>query len=91
MMLAISGLATGLLVVGAVALMILLVYVVLDLFRRADLSTGARVTWIVILVLVPFAGSVVYLVLRAVRPPPPPRSDAPEVAPPGGDAGPTAR
>ncbi|TET54572.1 MAG: hypothetical protein E3J64_01685 [Anaerolineales bacterium] len=39
-----------------------------DLFIRRDLRAGARVVWLLVIVLVPLLGPLVYLVLRVTTP-----------------------
>jgi len=66
MALGLSGLASGLaVIVGSVVVMILWVVVLLDLFRRSDLTTAKIVLWIVVIVLVPLLGAIVYLLVRS--------------------------
>jgi Phospholipase_D-nuclease N-terminal len=40
----------------------------LDLFRRSDYGTGGKLLWLAVLVLAPFIGLFVYLLVRAARP-----------------------
>ena len=55
----------GILIVAAVVLFLVLwVRAVLDLFRRADLSAGAKVGWAIGMLIVPFIGLLVYTMLR---------------------------
>jgi hypothetical protein len=46
----------------------LVVYAVLDLVRRDDLSAAPKTAWIVAVVLVPLIGGVLYLIFRPTRP-----------------------
>ena len=55
-----------------------------DIFRRHDLSGGAKAGWFILVIIIPFIGTVIYLLRR-------PRSAAPEVtALPEGSAGQSA-
>ena len=66
MALALSGFVSGLLVIaGSVVVMILWVVVLLDLFRRRDLTKAKIVLWIVVIVLVPLLGAIVYALVRS--------------------------
>jgi hypothetical protein len=40
----------------------------LDLFRRSDYGTGGKLLWLAVLILAPFIGLFVYLLVRAARP-----------------------
>jgi hypothetical protein len=39
-----------------------------DLFRRSDYETGGKLFWLAVLILAPFIGLFVYLLVRAARP-----------------------
>jgi Phospholipase_D-nuclease N-terminal len=53
------------LILVAVALFLVLwVRAVIDVFRRADLTTAAKSAWAIIMLLVPFVGLLVYMMLR---------------------------
>lgn len=53
------------LVLAAVVLFLVLwVRAVIDVFRRADLSSGAKAAWAIIMLVVPFIGLLVYTLLR---------------------------
>lgn len=41
-----------------------LFYVITDLFRDRSLSTGAKVVWFIVLIIVPWLGSLIYLIAR---------------------------
>jgi hypothetical protein len=62
--LAFGAWATGLTVAGVAAL-ILAVAAFISLFRNADLSGGARTMWILIILLVPIFGSLIYFGVRS--------------------------
>jgi hypothetical protein len=58
-----------LLVTAAVVLwLVLWVGVVIEVVRRRDLSGGARVGWIVLVLVLPFIGLFIYALFRAARP-----------------------
>ena len=42
----------------------LLILVIIDVFRRDDLSAGAKAAWAIIVVLVPLIGGLVYLITQ---------------------------
>ena len=53
------------LVVAAVVLFLVLwVRAVIDVFRRHDLSTAGKAAWVIILLVIPFIGLLVYTLLR---------------------------
>jgi len=53
------------LIIAAVVLFLVLwVRAVVDVFRRADLSGGAKALWTVGMLIVPFLGLLVYTMLR---------------------------
>lgn len=47
--------------VGAI---VALFTVIADLFRDRELSTGAKVVWFIVLLLLPFLGALIYLIAR---------------------------
>jgi hypothetical protein len=51
-------------IVGLVLLAWLVVAVLLDIFRSADLSGLAKAAWVIAVILVPFIGVLVYVVAR---------------------------
>ena len=55
----------GALLVGAI---ILWVYTVRDLFRRRDLTTFQRVMWLVVIIVAPFLGVLIYWLLKPRSP-----------------------
>jgi hypothetical protein len=53
------------LIIAAVILFIIMwVRAVMDVFRRGDLSGGAKAAWAIIMLLVPFIGLLLYYMLR---------------------------
>jgi hypothetical protein len=53
------------LIVAVVALFLVLwVRAVVDVFRRGDLSSAAKAAWAIIMLIVPFIGLLVYMLLR---------------------------
>lgn len=53
------------LIIAAVALFLVMwVRAVMDVVRRRDLSTGAKASWAIIMLLVPFIGLLLYMMLR---------------------------
>ena len=53
------------LIIGAVALFLVLwVRATLDVFRRGDLNSSAKAAWAIIMLVLPFAGLLVYVMLR---------------------------
>ena len=58
-----------LLVTAAVVLwLVLWVGVVIEVLRRGDLSVGAKVGWILLVLILPFIGLFIYALFRAARP-----------------------
>ena len=58
-----------LLVTAAVVLwLVLWVGVVYEVVRRRDLGVGAKVGWILLVLLLPFVGLFIYALFRAARP-----------------------
>jgi hypothetical protein len=58
------------LILATVALFIVLwVRALIDVSRRADLSTSAKAAWAIIMLILPFAGILVYTMLRPASPP----------------------
>ena len=43
---------------------LLVVYALIDLFRKSHYSTGGKVAWVVAILLFPYIGSIAYVVLR---------------------------
>jgi hypothetical protein len=60
----------GTLLVWAVVLAWIACWVLgaVDLFRRSDYGTGGKLLWLAVLILAPFIGLFVYLLVRAARP-----------------------
>jgi hypothetical protein len=54
---------TALAVVLAVLLVCLWIFVLVDVWRRQDLTTTAKVVWTAVIVLLPYLGTVVYLIV----------------------------
>jgi len=58
------------LILGMIALffwfMLIWIFIAIfaDILRRRDLSGGGKVVWIIVLVLIPFLGAIIYLVAR---------------------------
>jgi phospholipase D-like protein len=53
------------LIIAAVILFLILwIRAVIDVFRRGDLSGGAKAAWAIIMLLVPLIGLLVYYMLR---------------------------
>jgi hypothetical protein len=53
------------LIIAAVALFLVLwVRAVVDVFRRGDLSGAAKAAWAIIMLIVPFIGLLLYMLLR---------------------------
>ena len=52
--------------IGAAVVLFLVLWVraVMDVFRRGDLTTGAKSAWAIIMLLLPFVGLLVYTMLR---------------------------
>jgi hypothetical protein len=46
---------------------LLVVYALIDLFRNSRYSAGGKVAWLVAILLFPYLGSIVYVVLRGTR------------------------
>jgi Phospholipase_D-nuclease N-terminal len=52
-------------IIAAVVLFfVLLVRAALDVFRRGDLTAGAKAGWILLMLILPFIGLLVYVMLR---------------------------
>lgn len=45
---------------------IFIVYALQDLFRRTDMGWGLKTMWIVLIVIIPFLGAVLYLLMRPI-------------------------
>jgi Phospholipase_D-nuclease N-terminal len=56
-----EGLVFPLIALGVLAAW---VYALVDLFRNPSLSGGAKAMWLVIIILLPFLGTVIYLAVR---------------------------
>ena len=53
------------LIIGAVALFLVLwVRAAMDVFRRGDLNSSAKAAWAIIMLVLPFAGLLVYVMMR---------------------------
>jgi Phospholipase_D-nuclease N-terminal len=53
------------LIIAAVILFLILwVRALIDVFRRGDLSVGAKAAWAIIMLLIPFIGLLLYYMLR---------------------------
>jgi len=53
------------LIIAAVVLFLVLwVRAVIDVFRRGDLSGGAKAAWAIVMLVIPFLGLLVYTLLR---------------------------
>ena len=53
------------LIVAAVTLFILFwIRTVIDVFKRSDLSTAAKAAWAIIMLILPFIGIAVYILVR---------------------------
>jgi Phospholipase_D-nuclease N-terminal len=60
-----GGMVVRFLIAAAVILFLFLwVRAALDVFRRVDLGMGAKASWILIMLLLPFIGLLVYTMLR---------------------------
>ena len=53
-----------LLIIVIVLFLILWARAVIDVFRRHDLSTAGKAAWVIILLVIPFIGLLVYFMLR---------------------------
>jgi hypothetical protein len=53
-------------VLGIVILFFLALWLwaVVDVFRRTDLSTGGKAAWVIVMLLIPFIGLLVYVMMR---------------------------
>jgi Phospholipase_D-nuclease N-terminal len=53
------------LIVATVALfLVLFIRAVIDVFRRGDLSVGAKAGWAIFMLIIPFAGLLLYMLVR---------------------------
>ena len=54
------------LLIGVVVVLFLVLWVraVIDVFRRPDLSGAAKAAWAIVMLLLPFVGLLVYMLLR---------------------------
>ena len=56
------------LIIAAVAIYVVyLVRVVIDIFRRHDLTKSAKAAWMIFLLILPFIGLMIYLMVRPPR------------------------
>jgi hypothetical protein len=59
------GRAVRILIIIAVAIFVVLwVRAVVDVFKRGDLSTAAKAAWAIIMLVLPFIGLLIYMMLR---------------------------
>ena len=63
-MLATSAMAYVILIIVLIPLVIAWGYALLDIVRRIDIRTGTKVIWGLVVVLLPFLGTLIYLLLR---------------------------
>ena len=47
--------------------LLLVVYALYDLLRNSGYSAGAKIAWVVAILLFPYLGSIVYVVLRGTK------------------------
>jgi hypothetical protein len=62
--------STGWTVAGVILIIpwiLLVVYALVDLFRNSGYSTGGKIAWVVAILLFPYLGSIVYVVLRGTK------------------------
>ncbi len=62
--------STGWTIAGVILILpwiLLVVYALVDLFRSSGYSTGAKIAWLVAILLFPYIGSITYVVLRAMQ------------------------
>jgi hypothetical protein len=52
----------------AIPLLLIWVLVLVDLFRRHDLSTGRKVLWALLVLILPVIGVIIYLIARPPQP-----------------------
>jgi hypothetical protein len=52
----------------AIPLLLIWVLTLVDLFRRHDLSTGGKVLWAVVVLILPVVGVIIYFVARPPQP-----------------------
>lgn len=52
----------------AIPLLLIWVLTLVDLFRRHDLSTGRKVMWAVVVLILPVIGVVIYFIARPPQP-----------------------
>ena len=57
-------LLTLLIIFFMITFFIILVRVLIDLFRSKDLSGGAKAGWLIVIVILPFVGLFIYLIVR---------------------------
>lgn len=63
-----------------IPLVVLWVFTLMDLFKRADLSGPAKVMWVILIIVLPFVGMVIYFVTRPPTPMEKPAKKAPPAA-----------
>jgi type VI protein secretion system component VasK len=49
-----------------IPLVMIWVFVLMDLFRREDVSGWTKALWVVVIIIIPFFGSLIYLIFRPV-------------------------
>jgi hypothetical protein len=59
------GLMRLLIIAAVVLFLVLWVRTVLELFRRTDLSSSAKAAWAIIMLIFPFVGILVYMLVAA--------------------------
>jgi len=64
MIVAASGLAYVILIIVLIPLVIAWAYALIDIVRRVDIRIGAKALWAVCVILLPFIGTLIYLLLR---------------------------
>ncbi|MGZ8694797.1 MAG: PLDc N-terminal domain-containing protein [Gaiellaceae bacterium] len=45
-------------------LAMLLIFALVDIFRRHDMSGGAKAVWVAVVIVIPFIGALVYIAMR---------------------------
>jgi hypothetical protein len=64
MLLAASTMGVVILIIVLIPLVIAWAYALIDIVRRIDIGTGAKVLWAGCVILLPFLGTLIYLLLR---------------------------
>ena len=62
--------STGWTIAGVILIipwLLLVVYALYDLFRNSGYSAGGKIAWLVAILLFPYLGSIVYVVLRGTK------------------------